>query len=205
MCGLQVTQAAGCGFWGAPSETSHTGWGWGHHVFSWACTHPHPKVLRLCFPHLLNSFSNGREKNSKGKVPEALKGFHWLGAIRQLSCGKWLECWEDITQRSKVKGRIFHHVLLPIMVWVHVRWSLGTGVHTDPSKCALGVMVMVVAPPEGRRRVPGCLWESFRASSCFPHPARAGGARDPNTEGRIRGGPDAQRWPWAGSACLDSP
>ena len=37
---------------------------------------PHPKVLSLHFQYLLTSLSNGRQKNSKEKVPEALKGFH---------------------------------------------------------------------------------------------------------------------------------
>lgn len=67
---------------GGPLEAGHTGWGrgWGPPSLQVGLPpHPHPDVLRLHFPHLLNSLSNGREKIAKDKkVPEALKGFRRL-------------------------------------------------------------------------------------------------------------------------------
>lgn len=79
------------------------------------------------------------------------------------------EGWEALTPESKVAGRIFHPVLLPMTVRSRVKGYLGAGVHADPSAGDPGMMQRQGLPKKGDTPVPGCLRESFEASSCLLH------------------------------------
>lgn len=87
------------------------------------------------------------------------------------------EGWEAHTPESKVAGRIFHPVLLPMTVRSRVKGYLGAGVHADPSAGDPGMMQRQGLPKKGDTPVPGSLRE---ASSCLLHLLRAPTLRGEN-------------------------
>lgn len=69
---------------------------------------PSPRCAACIFKTYLILFQTEGKKNTKEKVPEALKGFHCSEHL-----GGWLSGEGGGTQGLRVTGGIFHHGLFP--------------------------------------------------------------------------------------------